>query len=69
MQNKDLIHLAKIKEFLINEYQGASDNVKKRIKILLRNEVIDYHKCEICGHKFDTNSEDNMKSSITIFEN
>lgn len=69
MTKDDWKQMDEIKEFLTNMYQGANNPVKERIKILLRDEVITNHKCSDCGNKFPTNDENNMKSSILMFNN
>jgi hypothetical protein len=57
-----------IHEFLINSYNGANDEEKESIRILLRKEVVLRCKCSVCGHKFDPQDEENMKLSRTIFD-
>ena len=58
--------MEEIKEFLINQYQSADEDTKKRIKILLKNEVVDYCKCPKCGTKFTP--EEGQKSSVLMYE-
>lgn len=58
--------MEEIKEFLINMYQSADEDTKRRIKILLKNEVVDYCKCPRCGEKFEP--EEGRKSSILMYD-
>jgi hypothetical protein len=67
MTQEDKNKMDEIKEYLTIQFQGSSDFVKERIKILLRDEVVTYHKCCKCGNKFETNDEENFKRGITIF--
>lgn len=58
--------MEEIKEFLINMYQSADEDAKKRIKILLKNEVVDRCKCPKCGSKFTP--EEGFKSGILMYD-
>ena len=67
MTQADKLKMDEIKEYLTIQFQGSSDFVKERIKILLRDEVTTRHKCCKCGNKFDTDCEENFKGGIIIF--
>lgn len=69
MENNDLKktseEMQEIKEFLLNSYNGATTETKRRIKILLKEWVVDRVKCVRCGEKFTP--EEGQKSAIKIF--
>ena len=67
MTQEDKNKMDEIKEYLTIQFQGSSDFVKERIKILLRKEVTTHHKCCKCGNKFDTNDKENFKGGIIVF--
>lgn len=54
-----------IKAFLLNLRDTADDYTKKRIDILLKNEVVDYCKCPKCGTKFTP--EEGFKGGIIMY--
>ena len=54
-----------IREYLLIQYNGASIEAKKRIKILINEAFIDYLKCPNCGCKFGP--EEGEKSAIIMF--
>jgi len=57
--------MSEIKEFLINFYQGSSEETKKRIKIMLKSDYVDRCKCPKCGTKF--NPDEHMKSATMMY--
>ena len=57
--------MEEIKEFLINQYNGADSMTKERIRILLKETVVTMCKCPQCYHKFTP--EDGFKSGLRMY--
>jgi len=58
--------MEEIREFLNAQYQGADAETKRRIEILLQNEVVTRCKCPKCGEKFEP--KDGFKSGLLMYD-